>query len=126
MKPIDYQDPRPIYEQIAAYYKSLILRGVMTTDEKLPSVRSLAVELSTNPNTVQRAFTELERDGFIYSVSGRGNFVRDSRELLGKKKEELIQELEAILKETNELGLSFDELMDQARKSMSGQDGEMK
>lgn len=116
MKPIDYQDPRPIYEQIASYYKSLILRGIMTTDEKLPSVRSLAVELSTNPNTVQRAFTELEHEGFIYSVSGRGNFVRDSRELLEKKREELIVELRNMMKEADELGLSFDELTKQAKQ----------
>lgn len=121
MKPIDYQDPRPIYEQIAAYYKSLILRGIMETDEKLPSVRSLAMELSTNPNTVQRAFTELEHEGYIYSVSGRGNFVKDASSLLTKKQDELVGELQTIRREAGELGLSFDELVRQAQNGTDGQ-----
>ena len=75
---INYQDSRPIYEQITERYKVLILKGVLAPDEQMPSVRRLAMELSTNPNTVQRAYTELERQGFLYSVRGRGNFVHRS------------------------------------------------
>ena len=59
---LDFQDPRPIYEQIADMYKKLILQGVLKTDEPLPSVRKLAMELSTNPNTVQKAYTALEAE----------------------------------------------------------------
>ena len=72
---IDYNDKRPIYEQIAGRFQALIISGVMEADEKLPSVRTLAVELSINPNTIQRAYGELEKDGFIYTVKGKGNFV---------------------------------------------------
>ena len=67
---IDYSDKRPIYEQIAARFEALIISGVMEVDEKLPSVRTLAVELSINPNTIQRAYMELEKDGFISTVKG--------------------------------------------------------
>ena len=75
MNLIDYQDPRPIYEQITEKYKLLILKGVLSPDEQMPSVRKLAMELSANPNTVQRAYAELERQGVIYTVKGRGSFV---------------------------------------------------
>ena len=68
MKIIDYQDSRPIYEQIAESFKMQILKGILQADDQMPSVRSLAMELSTNPNTVQKAYTELEREGFIYTV----------------------------------------------------------
>ena len=71
---LDYNDKRPIYEQIVEKMTNLILRGVYEADEKLPSVRSMAVDLSINPNTIQRAYGELERQGYIYSIKGRGNF----------------------------------------------------
>lgn len=91
---IDYSDKRPIYEQIAERFQALIVNGIMEVDEKLPSVRALAVELSINPNTIQRAYMELERDGFIYSVKGRGNFVKKDEEMLKKQKERLLTEFE--------------------------------
>lgn len=91
---IDYGDKRPIYEQIAARFEALIVSGVMEADEKLPSVRTLAVELSINPNTIQRAYMELEKDGFIYTVKGKGNFVKKDEELLGRQKEKLLKGLE--------------------------------
>ncbi len=72
---IDYQDKRPIYEQINEKLKNLIVKGVLTENDKIPSVRNMAIELSINPNTIQRAYQELERDGYIYTVKGRGNFV---------------------------------------------------
>ena len=75
---IDYKDSRPIYEQIVEKFKLLILKGVLETDSKMPSVRSLAMELSINPNTIQRAYGELEQKGFIYSVKGRGNYVSEN------------------------------------------------
>ena len=72
---IDYRDTRPIYEQVVEKFKILILKGGLQADEQMPSVRSLAMDLSINPNTIQKAYTELERQGFIYTVRGRGNFV---------------------------------------------------
>lgn len=90
---LDYKDRRPIYEQIVEQISELILKGVLEPDEKLPSVRSLAMELSINPNTIQRAYAELERRGFLYSVKGRGNFVSYSEELLEQKQLEILKEL---------------------------------
>lgn len=87
---IDYNDKRPIYEQVTEKIQTLILNGVLESDSKLPSVRSLAMELSINPNTIQRAYSELEREGFIYSVKGRGNFVKMNENLIIKEQEKLL------------------------------------
>lgn len=114
MKFIDYQDGRPIYEQIAESYKTLILKGVLEPDERMPSVRKLAMELSTNPNTVQRAYAELERQGFLYSVKGRGNFVKGGSDLKEKKKQELLEKLESIFQEAEEVGIGKEELLEAA------------
>ena len=108
---LDFQDSRPIYEQIVEKYKTLILKGVLAPDEQMPSVRRLAMELSINPNTIQRAYAELERQGFLYTVKGRGNFVSGNSELLLMKKEELRRRLEALLAEADELGISREELL---------------
>ncbi|MBO5564857.1 MAG: GntR family transcriptional regulator [Lachnospiraceae bacterium] len=107
---IDYQDARPIYEQIVEQYKKLILMGALTPDEQMPSVRSLAVELSTNPNTVQKAYSELERQGFIYTVKGRGAFVQKNERLVESKKEELIETILALASEAEELGMTKEEI----------------
>ena len=113
---IDYHDPRAIYEQIAAYYQQMILRGVLAEDEQMPSVRSLAVDLATNPNTVQKAYTLLESEGYIYSVKGRGSFVREASSLLESKKQCLMEKVHQIKEEADELGLDrrevFKEIME--------------
>ena len=116
MKPIDYRDSRPIYEQIADYYKRLILSGAIRTDEQLPSVRSLAIDLSTNPNTVQKAYAELERKGFIYTVKGRGNFVKEKEDLLNVRQDELVERLGEIFSEAEEIGMNIDQLVHRARE----------
>ncbi len=72
---VDYRDRRPIYEQLVANVRALVLRGILTPDEQMPSVRTLAAELGINPNTIQKAYAELERQGVIYSSPGRGSFV---------------------------------------------------
>ena len=74
---INYRDPRPIYEQVKDGFRQLILSGVLKPDEKLPSVRELAGELAINPNTIQRAYRELEQEGCVCSVPGKGSFVSD-------------------------------------------------
>lgn len=118
MKFIDYQDGRPIYEQIAESYKMMILKGILQPDEQMPSVRKLAMELSTNPNTVQRAYTELERQGFLYAVKGKGNFVKGGPDLKEKKKQELVEKLESVFREAEEVGIGRDELLEaEARRT---------
>ena len=108
---LDYSDSRPIYEQIVEKYKLLILKGVLAPDEQMPSVRNLAMEISTNPNTVQKAFAELERRGFIYSVKGRGNFVAGNPALLEERKKQIAKEVALKLKEAASIGIARDEMM---------------
>ena len=124
MKIIDYQDSRPIYEQIVESFKGQIFKGILQADEQMPSVRSLAMELSTNPNTVQRAYTELERQGFIYTVKGRGNFVRGDDKLKENKKQELIDEIVSLFVEGESIGISFDDLLSDIRTKLNEYDKE--
>ena len=102
----------PIYEQIVSKYKNLIVRNVLTPGEKMPSVRSLAMELSINPNTIQKAYAELERQGFIYTVKGRGNFVAENTNLKDMKQAEILEKLEGLLRETEEAGVEISVLTD--------------
>lgn len=108
---LDLKDARPLYEQIVERFKHLILCGALPEDEKLPSVRNLAMELSINPNTIQKAYGELEREGFIYSVKGRGNFVAANNNLKKAKKEELKTQILALVKEGESIGLTREEVI---------------
>ena len=71
---LDYRDSRPLYQQVKDNLRRMMLTGLLPPDEKLPSVRSLATQLAINPNTIQRAYSELEAEGYIYSVPGKGSF----------------------------------------------------
>ena len=109
---IDYADRRAIYEQVVEKMKELILLGVLETDSQLPSVRELAMELSINPNTVQRAYADLERQGVIYCVKGRGNFVAGVTNLRKQYKEELIKQLSELIQEAKKAEISEGEFTD--------------
>lgn len=113
---IDLKDSRPIYEQVVERFKVLILRGVIASDEKIPSVRNLAVDLSINPNTIQRAYTELERQGYIYTVKGKGNFASDKDSLLPRYKEEILKQLKEICQTAIAAGMTEDELVKDIRE----------
>ena len=91
---IDYKDRRPIYEQVIEKFQQMILCGAMEPDSPMPSVRSLAMELSLNPNTIQRAYQELERQGYIYTLKGKGSFVSDSVKAADHKRQEIQEELD--------------------------------
>lgn len=119
---IDYTDATPIYEQIVSKYKNLIVRGAIAPNEKMPSVRQLAMELSINPNTIQKAYAELERQGFVYTVKGRGNFAADNAGLKEQKEKEILQELENVAKEAEESGVELSVLMNylKERKDKGG------
>ena len=103
---LDYTDRRPIYEQIVERFQSLVLCGVLEKDAPLPSVRNLAMELSINPNTIQRAYTELERRGVIYAVKGKGNFVADRKPLLALREKEVKAEAERLVHKAREAGMT--------------------
>ena len=108
---IDYRDPRPIYEQVADGIEQLALRGALAADERIPSVRQLSVQLSLNPNTVQKAYSELLSRGEIYSVRGKGNFVSgDQTGIRNKKLEQIRGEMLALLRQAKEFGASTEQL----------------
>lgn len=109
---IDYKDATPIYEQIVSKFKNLIVKGVLKPDEKMPSVRNLAMELSINPNTIQKAYMILEQQGFIYTVKGRGNFVAGDVGLKDIKRGEIFEKLSAIMTESKEAGIEVEELIE--------------
>ena len=87
---LDYRDVRPIYTQIADGFRNQITAGVLRADEKLPSVRELAAELSINPNTIQRAYRQLEALGWIATVPGKGCFVSGLPEYALDEQKELL------------------------------------
>ena len=115
MSIINYKDGRPIYEQIAEHYRRMILKGVLEEDEKMPSVRSLAMELSTNPNTVQKAFGKLLSDGYLYSVAGRGNFVAETKSLVQKQRKDIIIRMRRIRTDAKDLGMDAEELWEESK-----------
>ena len=108
---INYRDPRPVYEQIMDELRKLIISGALAEDEKLPSVRDLARQLAINPNTIQRAYRELEAEGWCYSVPGKGSFAENRNGPDRKRIEELYRELDNIVMELRYLGAEDGEIL---------------
>lgn len=107
---VNYRDPRPIYEQIKDELRKMIISGVFAPDEKLPSVRELAQQLAINPNTIQRAYRELEQSGYIYSVAGRGNFAGNHSEVDAERRSTLLGVLAETARELRFLGAAEAEI----------------
>ncbi|MBQ1678734.1 MAG: GntR family transcriptional regulator [Oscillospiraceae bacterium] len=101
---LNYRDPRPIYEQLEEKLRRLILSGAIAEGERLPSVRELAGQLAINPNTIQRAYRELEQAGFIYSVPGKGSFAGKLSGVDEGRRRELREKLAAVWTELLQLG----------------------
>ena len=89
----------------------MIVTGAMKQDEKLPSVRSLATQLSINPNTIQRAYNELEAEGYIYSVAGKGSFVSGTADADAARWASLTGDLRKLMGELRYLGVTAEEAM---------------
>ena len=121
---IDYRDKRPLYEQVTEKLAQLIICGALESNAKLPSVRALAMELSINPNTIQRAYNQLEQDGYIYTIVGRGNYVTDSNEWQKRYQTAAFQELEESLEKARLAGITMEEIVKTADRiySHAGQD----
>ena len=100
---IDSRDKRAIYEQVVDRLSDLMLIGALEPGDKLPSVRSLAVDLSINPNTIQKAYIELERQGYVYSVKGVGSFVADMDVIKENKKSNIYKELEELVDKSRKI-----------------------
>ena len=107
---INYRDPRPIYEQIQSELRRLMLTGALPPGSSLPSVRELAGQLAINPNTIQRAYRELESDGYILSVAGKGSFVAQVGKLAEQQKKQAVEAFQAAAQRLRALGLSGAEL----------------
>ena len=90
---LDYRDARPIYSQIIDGFRDQILAGLLSPGDKLPSVRDLAAELAINPNTIQRSYRELESQGWIQSVPGKGSFAAGHSDADAARREELAEQL---------------------------------
>lgn len=108
---LDYRDKRPIYEQIIEQIQKLIVTEVLKSDDKLPSVRNLAMELSINPNTIQRAYMQLEKDGWIYTVKGKGNFVSEKSRWIDTEKVAAIESLKKEISKAMALGVTKEEII---------------
>lgn len=123
---LDYRDRRPLYEQVVERFRELMFQGILKENEKMPSVRSLAMELSITPNTIQRAYVELERMGMIYSVKGKGSFVADSGRLRSQRMKEWEADFRRLTEEGLKLGLSPEDMADRIRgmKTMEEKGGE--
>ncbi len=96
---LNYRDSKPIYEQIKDGLRRLVVSGAVKQDEKLPSVRELATNLSINPNTIQKAYRELEQEGYIYTIAGKGSFAAQRADVASGRNEELMKEFDEIVKE---------------------------
>lgn len=115
---VDLRDRKQLYEQIIDNIKSLVLAGELAADDKLPSVRSLAKELGINPNTIQKAYSELERQGIIVTLPGRGSMIlTDKNSLRGEQLDTLTEKLSSIAAEMQAAGVSEEEFVDTARRA---------
>ncbi len=102
---LDYSDGKPIYEQIKDNFKQLIIDGALKTDDRIPSVRELAISMAINPNTIQRAYKELEFEGYVYSVRAKGVFVSLPEKIAqDKNTDKLYKSLEDTVRELHFIG----------------------
>ena len=118
---LNYRDSRPIYEQIKDGLRKLIVTGAIGADEKLPSVRALATQLSINPNTIQRAYEALEAEGYVYSVPGKGSFAAPNTGVDEGRKDGLLQTFDQTAGELLFLGVSGEALWARIRALEGGE-----
>ncbi len=113
---LNYRDSRPIYEQIMDGLRRLVVSQVLKPGDKLPSVRELASQLAINPNTIQRAYRELEAQGYIYSIPGKGSFAAERAEVDQARVEKLLRRFDETVTELGFLGYSGEKLCQRIRE----------
>ena len=113
---LDYRDTRPIYAQIVDGFRQQITAGVLMAGEKLPSVRELAVQLSINPNTIQRSYRQLEAEGWIATVPGKGCFVSGLPEHSAEERQELLAAFDRAAAALMRIGVTRRELTERLEK----------
>ncbi len=123
---LNYRDAKPIYEQIKDGIRHLLLSNAILADEKLPSVRELASNLAINPNTIQRAYRELESEGYIYSKQGKGTFASEASFIHKTREQELLTAFDDVVTELFVLDVTKEALgrrmenLEQGRMSENG------
>lgn len=119
---LNYRDSKPIYEQIKDGLKRLIITGAIAPDEKMPSVRELASQLAINPNTIAKAIRELEQEGYIYTITGRGSFTADRKDISAGRNDQLLKKFDEIVKELLFLNENKDDLKQRIEALAKGGD----
>lgn len=112
---LNFRDPRPIYEQIKDGLRRLIVSGALPADSKLPSVRDMAAELAINPSTIQRAYRELETEGYICSVPGKGSFVSVLEDANSARQKELLKKFDELVCELDYVGITKASLIERLK-----------
>jgi len=107
---LNYRDTRPFYQQIKDNVRQLVVSGALKKDEKLPSVRDMAASLAINPNTIQRAYRELESEGYIYTLSGKGTFVAEVDHSNQFRQQERLPQFDKIVSELLYLSMPVNDL----------------
>ncbi len=117
---LNYRDARPIYEQVRDGLRRLVVTGAIAQGEKLPSVRSLAASLAINPNTIQRAYAELEAEGYLTAEPGKGNYAAKAGGGDNVRKDALLDQFDSTTAELVFLGMSVEELAQRVRRTREG------
>ena len=120
---LNYRDARPIYEQVKDGLRHLVVTGALQAGDKLPSVRALATSLAINPNTIQRAYESLEREGYLYTVPGKGSFAAPQADVNADRRARLLEQFDASAAELLFLGLTAGELAARLQAAETGRTG---
>lgn len=117
---LNYRDSKPIYEQIKDGLRKLVISNSLSANEKLPSVRELASSLAINPNTIQKAYRDLEGEGYIYTVAGKGTFVAEQQEIVAVRQQEMLKRFDEIVEELFFLSVEEKELAERMERLARG------
>lgn len=117
---LNYKEARPLYEQIKESIRKMVISNAFLADEKLPSVREMASQLAVNPNAIERAYQELEQDGYVYRRKDEGTFVAKEHRVNEMRRRELMQKFDLVVRELSELSVSSNELAERVEVITKG------
>ena len=117
---LNYKEARPLYEQIKESIRKMVISNAFLADEKLPSVREMASQLAVNPNAIERAYQELEQDGYVYRRKDEGTFVAKENRVNEMRRRELMQKFDLVVRELAELSVSSNELAERVEVITKG------
>ena len=117
---LNYKEARPLYEQIKESIRKMVISNAFLADEKLPSVREMASQLAVNPNAIERAYQELEQNGYVYRRKDEGTFVAKENRVNEMRRRELMQKFDLVVRELSELSVSSNELAERVEVITKG------